>query len=458
METRCKYFRNEQPAERGLLSRINIPGNELLLVSAFSVLIIGGLYFRPLTFAAFGLALAYLCYLPPEKSIEFMVFLMSFQSVFKFSSTSTSVFTFLQVIPIAKIILRKDYFQISKYCIGSLAVLLLYTAVFSFSGPLPMIRMVLGLVLLAVILQGNMIGHIDIKRLVLFYSTGIIVSSVLALTNAGVVKPYVSAVVVRLSDGSALTRFSGLYMNANYYSMEVSLALAAHIVLYKNKESTLAETLLFGSILTVFGVMSQSKTFVISLVLILLFLFSYQVRKDPRTLVLLAAGAALAFVFRDRLAGILGKNFSRFFELQEDSTSLSDVTTGRSDIWALYLRTIFANPNVMLLGAGIEVQLHVAPHNAFIEMLFDLGIVGSAIYINALFSIKQHVPERMPFLIYAATLLLRMNTANVFFYNNVYYYYLLLFLLMDKRTYQGIKIQQAEDEKHVSRFVLDVTI
>ncbi len=450
MTVKCRYFVDERPKTQNAFSRFLVLNSELILLTVFSVLIIGGLYYRFLMYVAFGFIFVYLCFLSPEKSIEVLFFIISFESVFKFSRNSTSLFTFLQVVPILKILIRKENIQLSKYCLGSLIALLVYSVLFLYSGLLPLARMVLGLTLMTVILQGDVINRISSKRIVMFYSAGIIVSSVLAITNMDAVKPYVSDVIVRLSDGSALTRFSGLYMNANWYSTEVSLALSANAVLYQNKENSLIELLLIGGILLVFGIMSQSKTFVISFAVIIILLFSYKVIINPRTLIALAVIGIIAVLLWNQLGDVQSKFFSRFFELKEDDVTLSEITTGRSDIWNYYIDYIIMNPRILLLGAGIETQLGVAPHNAFIEMVFCMGIFGCILYFNTLVSIKQKTGMCCHFVVYLATLVLRMSTANVAFYNNVYYYYLLLFILMDSKTYKNRK-SIIEDNTNVSR-------
>ena len=109
------------------------------------------------------------------------------------------------------------------------------------------------------------------------------------------------------------------------------------------------------------------------------------------------------------------------------------------------------NPRILFFGAGIEAELHgTAAHNAFIEMIYCMGIFGCIIYFNALVSIKQDVEIYCHYFVYLATLVLRMNTANVAFYNNVYYYYILLFILMDSKTYRN-KNTNIEDKTNVSR-------
>ena len=64
------------------------------------------------------------------------------------------------------------------------------------------------------------------------------------------------------------------------------------------------------------------------------------------------------------------------------SAILNKFTTGRSEIWGVYLREIFSQPVSCLFGHGIGAGLpiigkaEVSAHNFYLESLYLLGVVG----------------------------------------------------------------------------------
>ena len=62
----------------------------------------------------------------------------------------------------------------------------------------------------------------------------------------------------------------------------------------------------------------------------------------------------------------------------EDSGSLNEFTTGRSDTWLAYISTIWENIGYFLVGTNINSSLvggHNA-HNTILQIWWKLGIIG----------------------------------------------------------------------------------
>ena len=414
----------------------------IMLILLFGMVVVG-LRSRSLMALAAGLIVVYLLWIPSERSIEVLLFGMSFINVFKFSHSSSSLFTFIQVVPLIKILFIEKEHNLQKRSLIMLAVLILYSFLFLYTGIGPIFKIFIGFLLIICIIQSKTFEKLNCKRLVLFYSCGIITSSVCAMLFPNLVEPYVSSLVVRLEDESAVGRFSGLFSNPNYFSIEISIALACHVVLYISNEENGKELMLIGIPLIILGIMSQSNGFIISVIIMSFFLYIMYLRNNAgKAIFVIGIILMLLLLFRRQAISIYNRYFSRFASLEFEDTSLSQITTGRIDIWRMYLEKILSEPKILFLGNGIETTLNRGAHNVFIEMLFCMGIIGSSIYIILLISIIGHVPAQRKYILLFVIVLFRAFSANIAFYNNIYYYYLLLFALRSVKDSNNHEIKK----------------
>ena len=450
---KSKYIR-EKPAKELMELHMDIR-KRMLVALMITALMMAGLYVKPCMYAAAALLAVWLFYLPSEQAVEILLYFMVFANVFKTSQRSSSLFTYLQIIPIAKMVFLEKDFRLNRSCLGALICYAVYTIAFCFNGVVSYLRLVTGLMLLAGIFQSGVVKRLDCRRMLIFYSMGIVVSGLCAVAFASAVKPYVSYLVVRLEDGSAVDRFSGLFQNSNYYSMEISLALAGHTVLFRNGEEKRREYIFIALALLALGIMTQSKTFVITAAIIVAAMIPIIALNHPgRLLAIIALGAAAALAFRNQLTDLVEKYFHRILTLQEEGASLTEMTTGRSDIWLVYLKVIVSDIRTMFLGNGIETRLfNFAPHNLFVEAWFCLGIIGMALYAAVIVLLRQPVARKRRYLIFAVVLLVRANTANIAFYTNFYYYLILLFALRDKGTCERAREVSFMTEREVRSLI-----
>ncbi len=65
-----------------------------------------------------------------------------------------------------------------------------------------------------------------------------------------------------------------------------------------------------------------------------------------------------------------------------DNMSMSNLTTGRSDIWISYLKKIFGSLQILLFGAGVSAGIFGRPaHSMPIEYLYTYGVLGILIML-----------------------------------------------------------------------------
>ena len=78
----------------------------------------------------------------------------------------------------------------------------------------------------------------------------------------------------------------------------------------------------------------------------------------------------------------------RFFE----ATNFHEFTTGRSTLWAQYMRVIFASPVTVLFGFGLNApDLQLATHNVVIEVMYYLGLIGTVLYFGVLTTMFKRI-------------------------------------------------------------------
>lgn len=420
--------------------------SHMIILALFSGLIVCGLYSRYIMLLAIAVISIYLVLSPLGRSVEDLFFLLAFENVFKLSASTSSVFTFLQIIPLCKMIFVGKKEVENKISAIFTCLLIGYCVFVSYTSLISLAKFIIGLFLLFYVFAKEGKTYIDKKNVVLIYSFGIIISSVWALSGLPVLSRYISSVIVRLNDGSAITRFSGLWKNANYYSMEISFALTGLAILFLRNQIKY-EFAILGLPLFILGSMSQSKTFILSLVVGIILFFLCFSKKSYRSMIkLVIVTIGIYLVFYNRINSFIITYFSRVNELVDDSTTLTVATTGRSDIWIRYMKEITTDVKSILFGKGMDTGIvgFSDPHNMFIELLYTIGFVGTTIYFLTICSYKPMITDTRYVMILIFIFLMRAFAANIAYYNNTWYYYAIIFVLLDDRELVCINDKKRE--------------
>lgn len=67
-----------------------------------------------------------------------------------------------------------------------------------------------------------------------------------------------------------------------------------------------------------------------------------------------------------------------------ESSGVSGVTTGRTDIWKNYISAFLENPTIMIFGQGysaVNLNNHKASHNTLIQLVYQFGLFGVPLII-----------------------------------------------------------------------------
>ena len=178
------------------------------------------------------------------------------------------------------------------------------------------------------------------------------------------------------------------------------LLITAMALLTKLKDSGRIRWLAFlaGILLcAAFGVLTYSKSFFLIFILLVAVypLWQFWNKRVFRgifmTAAILIVGSILLFSEGSPFAVVL----SRF----ANAANISDLTTGRTDVFLRYYRAITENIGSIFLGKGLaQGNLGLDPHNLFLEITYYLGVVGLilvvAYYISLIHAIDVNLKKQ----------------------------------------------------------------
>ena len=179
--------------------------------------------------------------------------------------------------------------------------------------------------------------------------------------------------------GTDIRRFKGLYVDPNYYMTLLVIGLASLLKLKKCELVRLPLFLFYFVSFTAFGVLTYSKTFFLMFVLLcgITVLWQFWDRKIFKGMVftLLAVGGLLYLIYSPN------SPFAVVMARLTTSKDLDVVTTGRTDVFAMYWRAISEDWGTFLFGHGLAAEgLRKDPHNLYLEIMYYIGFVGTLLY------------------------------------------------------------------------------
>lgn len=185
-------------------------------------------------------------------------------------------------------------------------------------------------------------------------------------------------------NGGYTAEFSRLKLltgNENSLSIYCSLALSVFVSNLIQGKDNIFKNIILGLVAIAVGLSTLSKCFLIVCVFIILYLFimliwKYKLKSFKFIIPAIIILAILSAAMQTRIEIIL----ERFFTNLDESLSLSDITTGRSDIWTIYINKITSSIPIMLFGVGFfnERLFLIGPHNLLIHLVYRMGLVGVA--------------------------------------------------------------------------------
>ena len=382
--------------------------------------------------------------------MSFLFFLLPLAPILKLDAKGMSFFTVLFFLVILKLTVKLHKVNIGL--ISALVVLALYSLVFSELSAVTTIITMLSGILLLYYLRNEKI-HIDINTTVIVYSIGIILSSILAIFREmlPVIDSFITDSVAENKITESSLRFSGLHGNPNYYTLDIIVVMSAIVVLLYNNRNTKVHTF-FLIALSVLGLMSVSKSFLVAWVLLmicwLLISIKQGVRKTIKFILVAMMGAVVVYYFASDYIN------SYIYRLMQDSSgTLESITTGRSTIWFGYVEEILSDIKILLFGNGLKTiseTVGMATHNTYIELLYSLGIFGAIIFLLTLRIGMGKIKLKYGIWIPVIILMIRMFALNMLTYDNLWFYLAIILLLARETSKQNILRPNSIEDKHKS--------
>lgn len=347
-----------------------------LMLAAVVGLMLAGLTMPLFTLGAFGICLLYVVLKNNEHSICLMFFLLPFANIFKLGPQSTSLYTYLMLVLIVKLIFSRRY--INANFVFLWARLTILQAIGCKGNYTLLIKQ--ACILLLIYGYFNSCQRIT-KELTFNMAYGLIVSCLIGLMSEIIPGLGQYMRIVKAYEISANTyRFTGLYTDPNFLSVSLILISLSIIILAEYNEIKKVDMWMCIPLLG-FGILTISKSFFLMLImLVLLYSLIMWENHNYKTIILLAAVIAVVV-----LLTLTGKItiFNSFIDRFKYS---NDISTGRFAILANYFRHILSNPIQAILGFGIGARYvgKNVPHNTLIDFIYYYGVLGSFFFCAGL--------------------------------------------------------------------------
>jgi len=207
-------------------------------------------------------------------------------------------------------------------------------------------------------------------KIVLTYSYGIVVSSVISLISyAGGLYAYAF---------EAGNRFCAYMQLCNTLGVACAVCISMIYVLFKNQKISARQSLFLISMLSIIGCMTLSKNFLIIWIIIMLTIFVVQI-KDSKNKKKIIKRVVLTAIMVSPLVLYYGLIMLDRFLVNPEYNNIVDIlTTGRLEKWLIYLKPWCKNIFSIIFGLGLTYDYGTpnSSHSFYIGYLSRLGIVG----------------------------------------------------------------------------------
>lgn len=341
------------------------------------IVIIAGTFYGVLAYFAFALAIAAVVLLKQDDALTLMMMVMPFANIFKTAPEGQSLFTYLMLFYVlwyfikSRMVHRKFMFAL-----GGLVLFLILQMTVSMNT----LRMIKFLVnILFIYLAVNSATSHNNKRIYLAYIIGFVITSLIAASDLlPNLIDYVGIKDQRLED-EQIFRFAGMYGDPNYYSVNIIISLCLIVILHHKKELSTIPAVCLSVFMIIFVARTASKSAFLMLILPLILLLYSRIKKKNFFILACVLAVSAALIFR-LLAGEI-EIFSNVLLRFDAATDTESLTTGRSYLWERYMNFLGENPQVLWFGKGFGADVlgtHAA-HNTYLDLLYYLGIIGTAL-------------------------------------------------------------------------------
>jgi len=396
------------------------------MCALFAVLILGRAFSNAMLYVFFGVAALVFVVSNPAHCTVFLFFLLPLATILKPYVGSMSYYTVFFFLTVFKMAIARQKIHLHLFVLVALFVAY-HFAFFGTRGITALITTAAGVLLLYYLRQEN----ISLKTVTVAFAVGLCLASCLALFRQSlpVINGFIREITLKTGHMEYANRFSALTGNPNYFTMDVIMAQAALIVLMHREKKQTLYLLCFG-VLTVFGFMSVSQSYLLAWILLVFLWFLLSLQKGISGLMrfvfigvlMLAVMAVFAFDYIELFA---------FRIMNSIQGGAADFTTGRTDIWKDYLDVIVNDLKILFFGNGINTTIASgrATHNTYLEYIYYFGIVGTTLLLSAMRLAMGKILKEKVLWVPVLILLVRMLAIGIASHDNLWFYLGLIVLL-----------------------------
>lgn len=337
-----------------------------------------------------------------QHRIDYLLFFISWVYVIKFDISGYSLLVVLSsfyiLLSILTLFLQKQ--GISKRLLLTYFLFAFYTVAVTIVSGGNLIA-VLGFVLNYSVLFCAILTLDDkayFRRYTYIYASGLLAASIVRLISYAIpeIDHFIESMTIVntvKTMNSISTRFTGLDLDPNYFSLQVLIAMACLLVLFNLDGKKEKKSIVLLVILAFFGILTYSKMFIITLIVFIMMTFVVFIRNNVKTaikfssFIVIICGGALYF-FYEKLFEIY---WIRFLG---SGISTDAITTGRVSSWSLFVNEILQNTKVFVLGAGFGTSFAKVKmaHTMYLSTPYYIGLIGivlSVLYISSLYKVLR---------------------------------------------------------------------
>lgn len=403
----------------------------LLLICFVSM---GGLYLsvynHSLSLVVFAINILSIFFLNTTELYCEMFFLFPYTIIYKYSVGSTSLFTYLTLI-FMLVFLFRNKFRINKNFLCYFVFLAVYLIIGVGNNYTDFIKL-LSMAVTASCFT-SLIDRKNYSNIVLYVCLGTVTSGLIGLRKASwpALASFFSNLKTEYINGVETYRFTGLYMDPNYYSILVIICLVSLLTFAFKKEIKSGLAVVLAIALVYFGCLTYSRLFYLALMIAIVFVLVLRMKSTGKyigSIALLSVALIVGLYFANK-AGIIGNILYRF--------SATDITNNRTNIWWQYIDYFNSSVTTLFFGDGIGASYYngVGPHNTYIEMVYFLGIIGSLIYVGMYWCILKtgRCIRKRKFMNYSLLFILMImsTTLGMLFSNDFGFLMMLVWLFMN---------------------------
>lgn len=406
-------------------NKIDIFLKELTPVSVCGIFIILGIANHKVSYLAFAGAAIYICVSDIERSFYLLFFMVPFAAVFKTSASSTSLFTYLELVFVARQFIK--YRKINKRFFIALTVFSFYVFLGTGTAYTTLIKQIM---IPCILYCFFFYGNTNLKKMICYFSFGLLFSSIVALFMDQI--PNLNKYILldpAYEVGRDVLRKSGLYSDPNYYSLALIMAIICLFIFFVNKQMNIAVFPIIG-VFIVFGAQTISKSFLLFLAISLLLFVLMLFLKGQY------GGGIVCVITLIVLGGLILNQQIEIFNNTLVRLNNSNATTGRSDVWIEYINYIFGGSIFkMLFGNGIgSILIFGAAHNTYIDFLYFYGVAGTVIFaITCRYSIPEISSHKHQIENYCPTICLMLM---LFFLSSLTYFDFVFMIIIAVSMYR----------------------